>query len=616
MKHKFLIYFASTLCLLGCSEDFLDPEPHSFYTPENALLDKEGLEATLATCGSLVRDEFYSHAAPIWAEYIFSDIAIMGGDDDNIPIDLDLRITPDTEDGLNKDAKIRPFGEKWWKIIGHANIIINRIGNAKIDSEEERNSILGEAYFYRAYAYYRLVHQFGDVPLSLEEIKTPRIDFVTFSRESILKKMRDDMKESVKYLPVAAIHGKVNKAAANHLLTKIHLSLGEFDEAIQAANAVINDGVHALMTNRFGVFKDREIETEGFQAYANNGSVRLDVIYDLHRPENKSHAENKEAIFNVVDRNGFDDAGAKDQVATMRNCTPYWNRTGVIKTPDGVNGMMRDWDEFNEYRVIGRGQGFLRMSNWLAYEVWTEDKDLRHKQPNWWRMEDLIYNNKALKDAGNPYYGTHVITQDVGPDSIRCWSPFFNKFIIEDLRMDQPNGHHSDWYVFRLAETYLLRAEAYFWKGDVIHAAKDLNEVHMRAGCDPISSSDVTMDVILDERAKELYYEEPRKCELTRIAYIYAKTGKSYNGTVYSLENFSESNFFYDRINAKNNFYRDRVLSKNGERYKISPWHVLWPIPYEVRDANMLGHINQNKGYSGCEDNITPKNYPEDYISE
>lgn len=70
------------------------------------------MEATLATCGSLVRDEFYSHAAPIWAEYIFSDIAIMGGDDDNIPIDLDLRITPDTEDGLNKDAKIRPFWEK------------------------------------------------------------------------------------------------------------------------------------------------------------------------------------------------------------------------------------------------------------------------------------------------------------------------------------------------------------------------------------------------------------------------------------------------------------------------------------------------------------------------
>ena len=151
----------------------------------------------------------------------FSDIDIMGGDDDNIPIDLDLRITPDTEDGLNKDAKIRPFWEKWWKIIGHANIIINRIGNAKIDSEEERNSILGEAYFYRAYAYYRLVHQFGDIPLSLEEIKTPRIDFVTFSRESILRKMRDDMKESVKYLPVAAIHGKVNKAAANHLLMRI-----------------------------------------------------------------------------------------------------------------------------------------------------------------------------------------------------------------------------------------------------------------------------------------------------------------------------------------------------------------------------------------------------------
>lgn len=611
MKQRLIIYSLVVSGLWGCSEDFLKPNPESFYTPENALVDKKGMEASLAACGSLVRNEFYSHAAMIMAEYIFSDVAIMGGDDDNIPIDLDVAILPDAKDGLDKDTKIRPYWEQWWNMIKYANVIIGQIDNAKFDTEAERNGILGEAYFYRAFAYYRLVHQFGDVPLILEEIKSPRLDFYTFSRESILRKMRDDMADAVKWLPDNAPFGKANKASGNHLLTKIYLALGEFDEAIRTANDVINDGTHALMKSRFGAYKNMPMLTEGFQAYANGGSVKLDVIYDLHRPENKSIAENREALFNVVDRFGLE--GSKDEVATMRNCTPYWNRVGVIKTPSGAGGMMRDFDDLGEYRTIGRGQGFLRMNNWMCYEMW-DGKDLRHKQPNWWRMEDMVYNNSAMKGTENEkFYGAHVVSQDVGLDSIRCWSPFFHKFIIPDDRI-QPNGYHTDWYVFRLAETYLLRAEAYFWKGNLDLAAKDLNEVHTRAGCDPVPVSALTIDMILDERAKELYYEEPRKCELTRISYLFAKTGKAYNGKVYSLDNFHQSNFFYDRVIEKNNYYREHVLNKNGSRYKISAWHVLWPIPADAINANTKGHMNQNKGYSGSESNITPKSYPDDYI--
>jgi hypothetical protein len=241
-------------------------------------------------------------------------------------------------------------------------------------------------------------------------------------------------------------------------------------------------------------------------------------------------------------------------------------------------------------------------------------KDLRHKQPNWWRMEDLVYNNSALKGTPNEiYYGKHVVSQQVGSDSIRCWAPFSNKFIVPDARIT-PHGGHSDWYVFRLAETYLLRAEAYYWKGELQAAADDINKVHTRAGCDPISSLQVNIGIILDERAKELYCEEPRKCELTRIACLFAKTGKiAYNGKTYSETNFSENNFFYDRIIEKNVFYRDHVLGKDETRYSISPWHVFWPIPADAINSNTLGHINQNKGYPGSEINIEPKVYPDDY---
>lgn len=605
------IFIALLSSALGCSEEFLKPKPLSFYSPENSLLDHQGMDGLLATCNQVLRTEYYGSMAMIAAEVMATDVAIYGGDDDNVPVDLDVTLLPDFTTGLTKDFKIAPYWTAWYNIIKYTNMIINRIDQVQFASDADRNAVLGEAYFYRAFSYYRLVHQFGDVPLVLDEITTPRLDFYSFSRESILEKLKADMTVAIAGLPVSSPFGRVNKAAGNHLLTKICLALGDFDGAISAASAVIDGGNHSLMRNRFGAYKNVSSLTEGFQAYTNGGSVDLDVIYDLHHWENKTSPENKETLFVVVDR--ADIEGSTEQLASMRNFTPNWSRPGVVKTPTGAGGLTQEFDMFGMYRHIGRGQGFVRTSNWMNYGVWTDDKDLRHKQPNWWRMEDLVYNNSALVGTDNEvYHGKHVISQDTGLDSIRCWSPFSNKFIVPDPRAT-PHGYHGDWYVFRIAETYLLRAEAYFWKGDLANAAEDLNEVHQRAGADPIPVSEVSIATILDERARELYIEEPRKCELTRIAFLFAKTGKAHNGKTYSLERFSSDNFYYDWVIEKNHFYRDNVLSKNGSRYKISPHHVLWPVPANVINANTQGRINQSPGYPGSEENVPVSQYPQDY---
>jgi len=113
-----------------------------------------------------------------------------------------------------------------------------------------------------------------------------------------------------------------------------------------------------------------------------------------------------------------------------------------------------------------------------------------------------------------------------------------------------------------LAETYLLRAEAYYWKDNIPDALKDLNMVRQRAGAAPYTNTaDFNIGTILDERARELFYEEPRNCELTRIAFLLAKTGKSYKGKTYNLSNFSESNFWYDRIMEKTEFFNKGVTT-------------------------------------------------------
>ena len=133
-------------------------------------------------------------------------------------------------------------------------------------------------------------------------------------------------------------------------------------------------------------------------------------------------------------------------------------------------------------------------------------------------------------------------------------------------------------------------------------AANDINAVRTRASADPISAADVSIDYILDERARELFAEEFRKTELTRIAFIMAEN--SING--YTTENFTEKNFWYDRVMTKNEFYKAGNILWGPNIYKLSPFHVLWPIPADAIDSNQGGIINQNKGYVGYEKNGTP----------
>lgn len=76
------------------------------------------------------------------------------------------------------------------------------------------------------------------------------------------------------------------------------------------------------------------------------------------------------------------------------------------------------------------------------------------------------------------------------------------------------------------------------------------------------------------------------------------------NGKVYSLDNFSESNYLYDRVIARNNFYRLGLKTNHGDQYTMSPYHVLWPIPSRSLQGNSNGRINQNKGYVGYDLNV------------
>ncbi|MFC4874718.1 RagB/SusD family nutrient uptake outer membrane protein [Negadavirga shengliensis] len=583
---KRYIKFPIAACLLfllagACSEDFLEPQPLSFFTPEKVFVDKGGFEALLVTMRKdLTREQtaqknFMAHQ---WA-----------ASEAGVPwLQMDYtNLTPNSDRYQQFVTQINDIFE----MVKNANVAISRIDDIEWEDENDRNRILAEAYWHRSYWYYRLIGNYGDLPFINEEIQGVRLDFRSHSRWAILDKIQADMEFAVEHMPVSAAPGIPTKGAGDHLLTKIYLANMEFDKAIEAASRVI-DGPYALMTGRFGQDADDPAKN---------------VIWDLHRHANKSLSQNTETILVFVDRWQAPPTARTPGLFTMRVYHPSWWHNATGKDREGNLGMI---DAGPLYDSLGRGNPDVALSDWHSYDIWEDadfdyktTPDLRRAGINWYDREDYFYNNPASVQYGEPFDPNNM---DIPSE---YWArmypvPFYKTYAPNfPDQTGIPMGSNGDWYIFRLAETYLLRAEAYYWKNDLANAAIDINTVRQRANAPLIGPADVTIDFIFDERARELFAEEPRQNELNRVSYILAAR----NERGYSLSNLHENNWFYDRVRNLNPFYdrADEVVIL-GARPRIMPYHFQWPIDDDIINSNTLGRINQNLGYTGSSNNVPP----------
>ena len=577
--------------IVSCGDDFLKPRPLSSFMPENTYTNKAAMISLLNINRLALKGEFLGNPWPLCSEYSTSDHCIYAEPFVGSLKDLNLQMTPTSVPNVhivNNSNSAKAYWNMSFEALRAANIVISRYDQAKYETEEDKYEILAEGYFHRAYWYYRIVHQYGDVPYIDKEITSPTVNLFTMSRKAILKRLITDMEFSVQHLPVKVRFGEVSRAAGYHLLTKLYLSVGRFDDAIRAATEVIDKSGLALMKNRFGTRRNPAFP-------GHDGQVRVyqgNVLWDLFQKENISHVQNTEGILIAQDRvdsrggKGSSDGGSR----RTRTFGPNWL---------GLPGMIRSGAL---YEYLLRGQAFTRQTWYAQHTLWENaGDDLRHTWPNWFPMDSVYYNNPADANFGKP------AIKPVTDDSIRNWFDFqyYKIYVLDEINDPKVNnnaqGGFTDFYVFRLAETYLLRAEAYWWVNNLESAKNDINEVRGRAHATLITAADVTIDYILDERMRELYTEEPRKTELTRIAFIMADQ----NRDGYSIDNIHLKNFFYDRVMRRNEFYSQQTQIASGQ-FTMSPFHYLWPIPQTSIDANVEGHINQNLGYTGSENNIKP----------
>ncbi|WP_373330766.1 RagB/SusD family nutrient uptake outer membrane protein [Salmonirosea aquatica] len=536
---KTILYKAiicTTLILLGtsCKDNFLEEKPLAFLNPEVALVNKAGFESAIAAIHQAVRDEFNrGNATGIYILQLGTDVCTTGDETLQTFKNYETTLTP----GSSTAAYFWNF--EYTTMIPRANTVIDYADRpaAKWANEAEKNAIVAEARFLRAYTYNGLANTYGGVPIVDRIYDQPKFDFVRASQQEVYEFVRQDLEFASQWLPETTTQpGRIVKAAADHLLSEVYMSLGQYDKAIASASAVINSGKYKLMNARFG----------------SKASEPGDVYSDLFRDGNQNPSSgNTETIwalqYEFQTPGGLASSSGNLGNMDLRGWGSFYS---AAKAPNGTTAMV-------VADSLGRGVGWLRGTNYLFYDIWKEDsKDMRNSPYNIRR--DWYYNLPT-----SPYFGKKV-TYFPGLDTMQHVGPMLRKVEGEPVLGRNTGQTVKDKYVYRLAETYLLRAEAYIRKGDMTSAAADVNVVRARAKAKPATPAQMSIDYILDERARELTTEEVRRRTLTRVGKLVERVRK----------------------------YNPRSSSSIEEK------HELFPIPQTAIDANIEGTLEQNPGYN------------------
>lgn len=552
----------SVLMISSCSKDVLKETPLDFLAPENAYNTLPGIRQGIAGLYTIVRQNWFygpnDNATQLYG--MGTDLTYYGEDPSSARFltDYSTFFTP-------SNPYISSFWVVNYQLIQRVNVLIKGINDSDTAiwvADNQKNAYLAEAKFFRAFAYRILVSFYGDVPLVTDVVTTAKSDFVRAPKADIYKLMEDDLSFATANLPEQGKEeapGRVTQGAAWHMLSELYLTEGKYQPAVDAASKVIDGYHYALMTSRFGTNLGKDVFGSG------------DVYYDLFRYGNQNLPENTEAIW-VIQVEPLVVGGLYDQ--GERVFGPAYYRMG--NTPDGfkafrgelVNGTYTGYSD-----TLGRPVGWMRPTNYLAYYIWQSDwnNDIRNAEHN-------IKRNFYYDSPGSAFDKKKIDfslyppgTRNPLNDTCQYIFPYFMKFVdpVHHLTNPAQSGggeNHKDIYAIRLAETLLLRAEAYVRLNNLDAAAADINKIRNRANATPVNPTNVNLDYILDERARELYGEDWRSITLRRMGKL------------------------VERVKLYNN--NPKFPGAN-----IQDFNVLYPIPQNQIDLNIGAKIEQNPGY-------------------
>ena len=496
--------------------------------------------------------------------------------------------------------------------VSFANSFIDKAANL---SDAEIAGFIAEARFLRAYAYYNLMDMFGNVPLTTAiSTELP----MQSTRAEIFAFVEAELLEIEPLLPASNEYGRVDQVAGQALLSRLYLNsevwtgTPRWADCVNYSSMVMSSSYSINMNDANG---SGSAYDELFLADNDTNGAQNEFIFALNFDGVNSqtwggttfliHA----AIGGSMDPADFGVNGgwfgtrttkalvAKFTVnlgpanASLGSSTSDWGLVGDA-TENGWDGPDMEMyeigtDQYALYANLVAGEMKFRFDeDWgVNYGDDGTDGSLEPGGANIPIPADgaylITFDLANLTYAITPYADQRGMFHTDGQSlEIESLSSFLNGYAITKFKNVDSNGNagsdtdgnftDTDLPLIRLAEIYLNYAEAVVrgGGGDMNLAVNSINELRERAYGDTsgnITSGDLTLDFILDERSRELYWEGQRRTDLIRYgsftsgAYLWPWKGNVANGT------------------------------------SVGTFRNLFPLP--VRQLSINPNLTQNEGY-------------------
>ncbi|WP_114748490.1 RagB/SusD family nutrient uptake outer membrane protein [Pleomorphovibrio marinus] len=554
---KIILFLALTVSLASC-EDFLAEDNKTGLTADGYYVTSEGIEALVNSCYTPMRF-WYGKEHGITLSELGTDIFTRGNGMENPPVALY------NADLSGENGQINFYWTRLYSALNTTNAAVARIPNSPI-SEGLKTLRMAEVRFLRAFYLWHIVETWGGVHLSLEEVSTVQTTANRTPEEQFYAQIFEDLQFAIDNLQESSSdYGRAIKPAAEAFLARMHLTRGNYAEASQLAKRIIDSYNYAL-------------------------EPTYEALWDINNIQNQEAVWIVNFTADLIFNRELEAPGGDILIRDGGNNSHLF----FLMTYDQLPGMIRD---------IENGRPFARfMPTTYFLDLFDESIDSRYNatfQTVWYANNPGTYNlplssgedtkSVTFNEGDTAIFATKYALTDEQKDAL----PYT---IIDRNRTYNPNGMprvrdryislrkfleptrptvaqmqgQRDAFVIRLAEMYMIVAEAELNLGNTSLAADYFNAIRRRAAYPghesdmEVTAADMTLDLILDERAREFAGEQLRWFDLKRT------------GTLV-----------------------DRVRAHNPDAApNIQPFHIRRPIPQQQLDAiTNPDEFTQNEGY-------------------
>ena len=431
----------------------------------------------------------------------------------------------------------KQFWSHYYSLIGKANEVIDAAEHLGLDNSVTKKA-WAEAKVFRARSYFELYKRYERLYLNLVPTGIDNINrnFYPAKKEDIFKVMKEDLDDAIEVLPWTDQAGRYHKAVAKHIRAQVAMWDDDYQTAIDECEDIFENGTYDLMPRAIDCFNKADLVCkENLCIYPFSDNIGGGNSVSSSSGELQGHR------------------------MSLLTTTRYGN----------VDGMK--WDE--KYGGYGWGRGYP--NSYLLSLYGPKDKRLDELfiRKFYYNDPDNLPAGKKLGDEVVPKNGTEYVTN---------LHPYSRKYSDEGYTNEKLPARmtsYKDVVLYRLAETYLMCAEAYYHMegGGSAKAKEYFNKTYTRAGNDPFTGSLKIQD-ILDEYARECHMEGVRWQLLKRLRLL--DRVQIYGGDL-----------------PKDDPKLEDVEDKAQQRANWDEKWYCWPIPQSEIDFMGIRNFPQNAGW-------------------